>query len=374
MKRLINKTILLSMAVMLAACNQKKDETAANPQAAKDAKPEVKIEQVFAQNVAQTETYAGTVESNIKNSISPNAPYRIKKIYYDVGDYVKKGAVVVDLDKTSVSQSNIQIENQKLAIENARLQMENQQVEFNRTAELYNIGGVSKSEYDGAKLMYDQTVIAYENAQKQLGVLRSQTGLLEENTRLVAPMDGIVTARNYDDGDMYASMPVLTIEQTNPVKLIIKVSEQYYGIVKEGMGADVSLDAYPDQLFRGTVVTIYPTIDQITHTFPVELFMSNDKQQIRPGMYARARLNRARLNMSSSVHVMVPDIAVVKQIGAGDRYVYVYKDGKVSYNKVEIGQHVGDKFEIISGVEDGDMVVVAGMARLANGKEVEVVK
>ena len=369
MKRLINKTILLSMAVMLAACNQKKDETAANPQAAKDAKPEVKIEQVFAQNVAQTETYAGTVESNIKNSISPNAPYRIKKIYYDVGDYVKKGAVVVDLDKTSVSQSNIQIENQKLAIENARLQMENQQVEFNRTAELYNIGGVSKSEYDGAKLMYDQAVIAYENAQKQLGVLRSQTGLLEENTRLVAPMDGIVTARNYDDGDMYASMPVLTIEQTNPVKLIIKVSEQYYGIVKEGMGADVSLDAYPDQLFRGTVVTIYPTIDQITHTFPVELFMSNDKQQIRPGMYARARLN-----MSSSVHVMVPDIAVVKQIGAGDRYVYVYKDGKVSYNKVEIGQHVGDKFEIISGVEDGDMVVVAGMARLANGKEVEVVK
>ena len=369
MKRLINKTILLSMAVMLAACNQKKDETAANPQAAKDAKPEVKIEQVFAQNVAQTETYAGTVESNIKNSISPNAPYRIKKIYYDVGDYVKKGAVVVDLDKTSVSQSNIQIENQKLAIENARLQMENQQVEFNRTAELYNIGGVSKSEYDGAKLMYDQTVIAYENAQKQLGVLRSQTGLLEENTRLVAPMDGIVTARNYDDGDMYASLPVLTIEQTNPVKLIIKVSEQYYGIVKEGMGADVSLDAYPDQLFRGTVVTIYPTIDQITHTFPVELFMSNDKQQIRPGMYARARLN-----MSSSVHVMVPDIAVVKQIGAGDRYVYVYKDGKVSYNKVEIGQHVGDKFEIISGVEDGDMVVVAGMARLANGKEVEVVK
>ena len=76
MKRLINKTILLSMAVMLAACNQKKEETAANPQAAKDAKPEVKIEQVFAQNVAQTETYAGTVESNIKNSISPNAPYR----------------------------------------------------------------------------------------------------------------------------------------------------------------------------------------------------------------------------------------------------------------------------------------------------------
>jgi multidrug efflux pump subunit AcrA (membrane-fusion protein) len=64
----------------------------------------------------------------------------------------------------------------------------------------------------------------------------------------------------------------------------------------------------------------------------------------------------------------------VKQIGAGDRYVYVYKDGKVSYNKVELGQHIGTNYEIISGVNPGDEVVVAGQARLANGKEVEVVK
>ena len=149
----------------------------------------------------------------------------------------------------------------------------------------------------------------------------------------------------------------------------LELSEKYYDVVRVGMTADISLDAYENQLFRGTFATKYPTIDQATHTFPVEILMSNEKQLIRPGMYARATLS-----MSSSQHVLVPDVAVVKQIGAGDHYVYVYNNGKVSYNKVELGQHMEDKYEIISGVADGDMVVVAGMNRLANGKEVEVVK
>jgi multidrug efflux pump subunit AcrA (membrane-fusion protein) len=83
---------------------------------------------------------------------------------------------------------------------------------------------------------------------------------------------------------------------------------------------------------------------------------------------------RATVNFGSQHHVLVPDQALVKQIGAGDRYVYVYKDGKVSYNKVEVGKHLGEQYEIISGVNPGDEVVIAGQTRLANGREVEVVK
>ena len=71
---------------------------------------------------------------------------------------------------------------------------------------------------------------------------------------------------------------------------------------------------------------------------------------------------------------MVPDESIVKQVGAGDRYVYVYKDGKVSYNKVVLGRHIGTKYEIVSGVEPGSTVVTAGMSRLANGVAVDVVK
>jgi RND family efflux transporter MFP subunit len=191
-----------------------------------------------------------------------------------------------------------------------------------------------------------------------------------ENTPLVSPISGVVTARNYDSSDMYSNgNPILTIEQTNPVKLKMNISESYYKLVSLGMPVDITLDAYEGEMFYGKVTIVYPTIDEATHTFPVEVTISNNEQKVRPGMYARATIN-----FGSQNHVLVPDEALVKQIGAGDRYVYVHKGGKVSYNKVELGKHIGTKYEILSGVNPGDEVVIAGQSRLANGKEVEVVK
>ena len=204
----------------------------------------------------------------------------------------------------------------------------------------------------------------------QLDVYSTQYKQLVENTQLISPISGVVTARNYDDGDMYSSgNPVLTIEQTNPVKLLVNVSENYYKQVKKGMSVDITLDAYEGEAFNGKVTIVYPSIDATTHTFPVEVTISNPAQKVRPGMFARATINYGDKN-----HVLVPDEAIVKQIGAGDRYVYVYKNGKVSYNKVELGKHIGTKYEIFSGVNPGDEVVIAGQTRLTNGKEVEVVK
>ena len=169
---------------------------------------------------------------------------------------------------------------------------------------------------------------------------------------------------------MYSNAkPILTIEQTNPVKVMVNISEVYYKDIYKGMPIDIQLDAYGDETFYGKVTIVYPTIDLDTHTFPVEVTINNADQRVRPGMFARATVN-----FGSKNHVLVPDEALVKQIGAGDRYVYVYKDGKVSYNKVHLGKHIGTKYEILDGVNSGDEVVIAGQSRLANGKEVEVVK
>ena len=124
-----------------------------------------------------------------------------------------------------------------------------------------------------------------------------------------------------------------------------------------------------DEVFAGKVSIVYPTVDQTTHTFPVEVTLANSSQRVRPGMFARATIN-----FDDIERVMIPDMALVKQVGAGDRYVYTYKDGKVSYDRVELGKHIGDQYEIIEGVEPGAQVVVAGQSRLANGKEVKVVE
>lgn len=331
---------LAALALLAASCGNKSSEK--DEAALQEEKPQVKIAKVTSQDIPQTETYTATVESDVKNNIAPNTPYRIEKIFVEVGDQVHKGQVLVQLDASNLRQLKLQLENQK--------------VEFARTQQLYQVGGASKAEYDNAKM--------------QLDVFSTQYRQLVENTQLVAPISGVVTARNYDNGDMYSSgQPVLTIEQTNPVKLLINVSENYYKLVKKGMPVDIALDAYDGESFTGKVTIVYPSIDVATHTFPVEVTISNPAQKVRPGMFARATINYGSAN-----HVLVPDEAIVKQIGAGDRYVYVYKAGKVSYNKVELGQHIGTSYEIYSGVNPGDQVVVAGHNRLANGKAVDVVK
>ena len=86
-------------------------------------------------------------------------------------------------------------------------------------------------------------------------------------------------------------------------------------------------------------------------------------------MFARAEFNYGNLN-----RVVVPDVSIIKQIGSGDRYVYVYKDGKVSYTKVELGRRLGNEYELLSGVENNSYLVVAGQTRLVNGAEVKVIQ
>ena len=198
---------------------------------------------------------------------------------------------------------------------------------------------------------------------------RSYTNMVE-NTQLLSPISGVVTARNYDDGDLYAGAnPVLVVEQIAPVKLVVNVSENNFPKVKKGDKVIVKLDVYGDEEFEGRVDLIYPTIDAATRTFPVEVKVTNTNLRIRPGMFARVTMN-----FGTADHVVVPDMAVVKQPGTGDRYVYVYENGKVSFNKVELGRRMDDEYELISGVENNAQVVIAGQKALLNGMEVTVVK
>lgn len=347
----MKKIVLMVIAALaLVSCGNKDADKK------QEGKPQVKLTTVSQQEVPQTETYTATVESDVKNNISPNIAQRINRILVDVGDRVSRGQVLVQLDAANQDQLQLQLQS-------AQIQLQHQQIEFNRTAELYTSGGISKSEYESA-----ETQLTVQ--QKQVAMLRTQLSQASQNTQLTSPISGVVTARNYDNGDMYSmGLPVLTIEQLNPVKLICNISETYFKDVTVGMPVDIQLDAYGDELFGGKVSIVYPSIDKATHTFPVEVNLPNGDQRVRPGMFARATVN-----FGSVERVLIPDMALVKQVGAGDRYVYVYKDGKVKYQKVELGKHMGDQYEVISGVTPNSQIVVAGQTRLKDGAEVEVVK
>ena len=301
----------------------------------------VKIETVTEQSVPQIMTYTATVQPDKRNAISSSTPNRIKKLYVEIGDRVKKGQPLVELDASNITQQKVQLDNIEL--------------EYNRTRELVAVGGASQQQLDQIRTQYEATKSAYDN--------------LLENTTLLCPVNGVVTARNYDEGDM-ASGAILTVMQINPVKIVINVSEQEFPKVKLGMPIQIKLDVYGDEIFQGKVSLIYPTINESTRTFGVEVEIPNGDQRIRPGMFARATVDYGSVN-----RVVVPDRAVIKRAGSGDRYVYIYNnDGTVSYEKVELGRHLDDTYELISGVENNAQVVVAGQTRLTDGAKVKVLE
>ena len=334
----INKLMSVACAsALLFSCSGKQEQAAT----ATEELPLVTIEKVTEEDVPQIVSYTATVEPFKTNNISASSANRIKSILVDVGSTVAAGQTVAVLDAVYIDQQEIRIANMKR--------------EYDRAVELLNIGGGTQQSVDQLKTEYDAAVRSLKN--------------MKENVKLISPISGVVTARNYDPGDMTGQLPILTVEQQNPVKVMVNISEQDYTKVKKGMKVKVTLDVYGDEEFEGTVYLVHPTVDSSTRTFTVEVTLPNSNSRIRTGMFARVEFNYGTMR-----HVVVPDRAVVTQSGSGNKYVYVYKDGKVSYNRVELGQRLGTRYELLSGVENNSDVVITGQTRLADGARVEIMK
>lgn len=334
----INKLMSVACAsALLFSCSGKQEQAAT----VAEELPLVTIEKVSEEDVPQIVSYTATVEPFKTNNISASSSNRIKSILVDVGSTVAAGQTVAVLDAVYIDQQEIRIANMKR--------------EYDRAVELLNIGGGTQQSVDQLKTEYDAAVRSLKN--------------MKENVKLISPISGVVTARNYDPGDMTGQLPILTVEQQNPVKVMVNISEQDYTKVKKGMKVKVTLDVYGDEEFEGTVYLVHPTVDSSTRTFTVEVTLPNSNSRIRTGMFARVEFNYGTMR-----HVVVPDRAVVKQSGSGNKYVYVYKDGKVSYNQVQLGQRLGTRYELLSGVENNSDVVITGQTRLADGARVEIMK
>jgi len=292
--------------------------------------------------IKQSVDFTATVEPEFKNNIAPSAPGRIRRIFVKVGSSVSKGQKLAQMDDANLSNIETQVENYRRS--------------YNRISGLFSVGGASQQDLDNIKM--------------QLDLAETNLRAMNENTLLISPISGIVTAKNYDEGDMYsAQMPIITVMQINPVKVKINVSESYFTKVKVGMPVDIKLDVYQNESFQGKVSLIYPTIDERSRTFIVEIKLVNNNAKVRPGMFARVNLN-----FGSENHVVVPDLAIVKQSGSGSRFVYVYNAGKVSLQQITLGIRTGSDFEVLSGLTGNEQIVVSGQSKLVDGSEVEVVK
>ena len=313
----------------------------------------VKTTPIATSTVSRDISYTASLEANEQVYYAPTlAGSRIKKINVEVGDHVRKGQVLVEMDNNSLTQQE--------------LQLKNIETEYNRAVKLMETGSISQQNYD-------QAVTQYE-------VAKTAIATLKENTRMLAPFDGVVTGKYMEEGELYsggafggaAKPAIICIEEVKPMKAIVNVAEKYYLEIKKGMTVSLKCDVYGDREFEGKVSIVYPSIDPSSRTFSVELKFNNPDESLKPGMYGTITFKTGTAEAK-----VVQSISVLKLQGSNDRYVFLAKDGKAQRISVKIVNRYDDKVEIepLDGeINDGDQLITVGQAKCIDGCVVKVVK
>ena len=356
MKRNLYSSIIL--AALLAGCSAGDSGTGTgtgtetgeeNPvQSTAGSEQVVEIMELEKQMISRTIEYTSSLIPFRENHLASSAPGRIDKIFVEIGDKVKTGDILVQMDRTQLQQ--------------AMIQLKNVETDFHRLDTLNKVGGISKQQYDQVKAQYD--------------IASSSAEFLQENTVLRAPFTGVISGKYYEDGEFYSGAPstptgksaVVSMVQLDPLKVTVNISEKYFPLIRTGMEAAVTCDIYPGQSFAGKVMRIYPTIDPTTRSFTIEIRISNEKAMLRPGMFSRVTMT-----LGEEMALVLPSVAVLKLQGSNERYIFLEENGVAKRITVQIGKRYDDKTEVITDeLSVGDKLIIKGQARLVDGDRVKV--
>jgi membrane fusion protein, multidrug efflux system len=354
MKKISTFLIGAGIAFLAVSCTQDaaKEKTTDSPVASVDTTVYfVKTLVLEQQQVPRRIDYTANLLAYEEINYAPASPGRIEEINVEVGSRVKKGDVIARMERTQLNSANEQLQNAR--------------TNYERMDTLRKLNSISEQQYDAAKTQYE--------------VLKTNTDFLNRNTTLLSPINGIVTGKYFESGELYSGAPntaagkaaIVTLMQINPLKVMINVSEKYYPLIQKGMKATIGVDIFKGKQFDGEISLIYPTINTESRTVPVELVIGNSDEVLRPGMFARVSLNFGVSNV-----LVVPAIAVIKQEGTNDRFIFLAKDGQVARKVlVEIGDRFDDKLEIISKeIKEGDNIIIAGQEKLLDGSRIKAVQ
>jgi RND family efflux transporter MFP subunit len=301
---------------------------------------EVKVAVASGETIARDVEFTANIEPWQKNYIVPALQgARINRIYVKVGDRVRKGQLVAEMDPTQYNT--------------ARVQFETAEADFNRVRRVFEAGGISEQQLRQAEAAYLVSKEAVDNVAR--------------NVKLYSPIDGVVTQKGEEEGNLFTQTPILEIMQMDRLKVRVSISEQYYTNVSVGTPVAISVEILPGESFTGSVSLIYPAIDPATRTFTVEVTIPNPGGRLRPGMFARSVIN-----MGDTQGVMVPDVAVQKQVGSNERFVYVISEGAAHRRTVTPGRQIGGMIDISEGVAAGEQVAVTSFTRLSDGTKVMI--
>lgn len=338
-KNFLAIVLLMNLAFLISCSNSKSSETTVQQT------PNVVTSTVELSSIERIIRYPVTILAYKENHLAPATAGRVEKILVDIGDPVKTGQVVAQLDRTNYQQAYIQY--QKILLDLMRMDS------------LLKVGAIAPQQYDQVKMQYD--------------IAKTNLEFLEDNTTLKSPIDGEVTGKYLNDGEMFTMSPapgigkpaIVSIMQLNRLKMLVGVSSKYLPNIKRGMKVDITSEIYPGKVFTGSIDKIYPTVDNMSKTFTVEVIINNQGHILRPGLFATASID-----IGKDEALVIPSFIVQKQSGTNERFVFIYEDGKAIRKSIEVGDVFDDKVEIVSGLNPGDELIIEGQMAVKDGQSV----
>jgi len=307
----------------------------------------VNVDTVTYKHLSDHLNLVGTIDANNDVPIVSEAQGKVTNVYAQVGDFKKAGSTLFQLEDDLELAS----------FKTAEVNYHKAQKDLERYQALYNEKSVTDSQLEGAKLALQTAEAQYISAKKAY-----------EDTKITTPISGIVTARKVDLGDYVLNHAVVAeVVDIATLKVNINVAEKDVFDLKTGDKVQISTDVYPGVTFEGRIKTISDKGDA-AHTYPVEVDLANSREYpLKAGMFANVNFNP----VSKSNSLVIPRDALLGSVK--DAQVYIVSNGVAKLHNLVIGNSSNNNLEVISGLNEGDIVVVNGQNNLKNDFKVKII-
>jgi RND family efflux transporter MFP subunit len=385
--------------VALAAsvgCSDNRNVSAAAQQGPR----QVRVEAAEVRDVRRAVDIVGTLSAREDVVVSAEVAGRVATLKHDLGDRVENGDVLVELDREK-AQYGVEAQRAALAqarakygasesgdlpplervpeVVSAKSQLADAKQRLDRAKSLAAQSIVSKSDLDTAQTTYETAVAAHEQALASARQLRadieakaSALRLAERDLRdtsIKAPFQGFVAQRLVSLGQyVQPQTPVMRIVQLHPLKVTAEVPEKFGPWMQTGREVAVRVDAFPAETFNGRIVRIGPSVSLQSRAFAIEGEVPNPDGRLKPGTFARLQITTDHVDRA----ITIPAAAVQSRYGTNR--VFVVANGALQGREVVLGDRLGDRVEVTSGLEAGTQVVAVDVEQLADGMKVALVR
>ncbi len=345
----------------------------------------VELGPVARQAMIDVVTVVGTLEGQASVEVASKVAGRLEEVAVRIGDRVARGGLLARVESRElaeqVRQADASFDVARATVRQREADLKFSQTNLERSRSLFERSLLPRQTLDDADARYQSSQAQLDLARAQFNQAQARLDELKITlaaTEIRSPVNGFVGKRLLDPGAFVSSnTPLLSVVELDRVRLVAYVVEKDLRRVRVGSAADVEVDAFPGEVFRGRVARVAPVLDPATRTAQMEVEVPNGDYRLKPGMYSRVKLTVA----TKAAALTVPVNAVVTLEGA--RGVFQVKDGtaggkdgsskEADFVKVETGLEDGTRIEVLSGLSDGAQVVTIGAAALRDGDPVTIV-